>query len=110
MADENRKWNESTDQMKKGKFEPHEKRLLANSLSQFLVRNNIELHEFVERIRNTSDSDRIPHGLKLWTSVCSVLPDRSLKSCYRYLLRTITKQSKASKWKEEEVERLVSLQ
>lgn len=96
--------------MKKGKFEPHEKRLLANSLSQFLVRNNIELHEFVESIRSSGDNDRIPQGLKLWTNVCSVLPDRSLKSCYRYLLRTITKQSKASKWNKEEIDRLVSLQ
>jgi hypothetical protein len=44
---------------------------------------------------------------KMWTIICSVLPRRSIHSCFRFIKRRFNKNNYKGEWSKEEAEELL---
>jgi hypothetical protein len=42
----------------------------------------------------SEDDEKIPRNLNFWTKVCSVLPNRTLMSSYKFLKRELNSKNK----------------
>ena len=45
----------------------------------------------------------------MWTTICSVLPRRSINSCFKFLKRSLDPKNHQGHWTPEEVDELKSL-
>ena len=73
--------------MKQGKFNEEERNLLINSLSEYLANHDIDLEGFIKDIQLDSKPNLVKK--KMWGKICSVLPNRTLRSSYRFIIRQI---------------------
>lgn len=57
----------------------------------------------------SEDEEKIPRNLNFWTKVCSILPDRTLVSSYKFLKRELDTKNKGGEWTEDETNQLIEL-
>lgn len=65
--------------------------------------------EEVVKAMSEEDDEKIPRNLHFWTKVCSVLPNRTLVSSYKFLKRELNTKNKRGEWNQEEVDQLLEL-
>lgn len=81
---------------------------MIKSFVQYVKQNGLSFDHIIDTISRRDG--KIPSNSKMWTNVCSVLPNRSLKNSYKYLMRKLSKNNRLKKWSPEEEEQLLSLQ
>ena len=73
-----------------------EESALKQSLNSVLLEYGITFEEAIQSL--SEEEDKIPRNLQLWTKVCSVLPDRTLLSSFKFLKRLLCVKNNSGPW------------
>lgn len=90
LNDPDKKWNSKIEDEKKGRFSPEEEQALSESIQRYCKVNNIPQDKMDEMIASHDNPGR---SERLWTTICSVLPRRSLQSCFRFIKRRFNRNN-----------------
>lgn len=106
MNDPEKRWNAKIENEKKGRFSPEEEETLRSSIFRYCKDNNITQERMSELI---ASEDSVERSARMWTIICSVLPQRSLTSCFRFIKRRFNRNNNKGEWTPEETEQLRQL-
>ena len=86
------------------------------SLQTYSQLHNMSMYisylEFEELRHLLFETDEVRSSIgksKMWSEICSILPQRSIRSCYRFLKRQLDPSNYQGSWSEKEEEILLML-